>query len=146
MRKKVWEMKVTIDARNPVLPDRDKLIRMLFLFEYRQGSCRSVAGELGWGKSRVSEEYARCRAAGLSYEDARKMSDEEILRVLGKAVHFLCESRPKMNRIMSIMYNSGVRSKTNLSPFWVRPYIRTGLGLYFPLLNCSTSSFRCCLR
>ena len=65
--------------------DRDKILQMLFLYEYQNGSSRSVAEALGWSKTKVAEEYRKCREAGLSYEDAKEMSAEELCRVLGIA-------------------------------------------------------------
>ena len=63
--------------------EREKIIRLLYLFDYTKGTCRSVSEELGWSKSKVQVIWNKCRKAGLTYLDALEMQEDEIARVLG---------------------------------------------------------------
>ncbi len=79
-------MVITVDTRPAaVFPEKDKLLKLLFMFEYQQGTCRSVSAETGWGKTKVSEVYSKCREAGMKYEDAKEMSGQDIARILKMA-------------------------------------------------------------
>ena len=77
-------MKIKVKLEKKFQTSREEILRMLFLYEYQNGTSRSVAQALGWGKSKAADLYRECREAGLTYEDAKEMSGEEIWRVLGK--------------------------------------------------------------
>ena len=77
-------MKIKVKLEKKLQTSREEILRMLFLYEYQNGTSRSVAQALGWGKSKAADLYRECREAGLTYEDAKEMSGEEIWRVLGK--------------------------------------------------------------
>lgn len=64
--------------------DRNSVLKLLFMYEYQEGTSRTVAEALGWGKSKAAEVYRKCRQAGLMYEDAKELSDEELNRILGE--------------------------------------------------------------
>lgn len=78
-------MKVKIKVDRKKECSRDEILRMLFMYEYQNGTSRTVARELGWSKSKTADMYRECKEAGLTYEDAKVMSGEELWRVLGKS-------------------------------------------------------------
>lgn len=70
-------------VKKPVY-ERSKILRLLFLYEHQHAVCREVAAEIGWGKTKTAEVYAKCREKGLSYEDAEQLTEEELQKVLVK--------------------------------------------------------------
>ena len=77
-------MKVKVKLEKQTQINREEILRMLFMYEYQKGTSRSVGQALGWGKSKAADLYRECREAGLTYEDAKEMSGEDLCRVLGK--------------------------------------------------------------
>lgn len=77
-------MKVKVKLEKQLRVNREEILRMLFMYEYQNGTSRTVAQALGCSKSKVADLYRECRKAGLTYEDAKAMSVEEIRRALGK--------------------------------------------------------------
>ena len=77
-------MKVKIEKPDLSGLEKENILKMLFLFELRDGSCRSVGAELGWSKSKAQEIYSKCKQAGIGYDQAVQMSEEELLQALGK--------------------------------------------------------------
>ena len=76
-------MKVNLEAKKPPGIEADKIKKMLFLFEFNGGTCRSVAKAISWSKSKVQEIHHKCEEAGLHYADAEAMSEDELARILG---------------------------------------------------------------
>ena len=77
-------MKVKIERPDLSGLEKDTILRMLFLFEFSDGTCRSVGAELGWSKSKTQEIYAKCKKAGLGYDQVVPMSEDELLQALGR--------------------------------------------------------------
>ena len=77
-------MKVKVKLEKQTQINREEILRMLFMYEYQKGTSRSVGQALGWGKSKAADLYRECREAGITYEDAKEMSGEDLCRVLGK--------------------------------------------------------------
>ncbi len=67
--------------------ERDKILRLLFMREQQGATIRDIAQALGWGKTKTAEVCSKCRAAGLTFEDAEKMTAEEL--------GFVLEGKPK---------------------------------------------------
>ncbi|MBR2256702.1 MAG: IS21 family transposase [Blautia sp.] len=77
-------MKVKVKLEKKFQANKEEILRMLFMYEYQNGTSRTVAQALGCGKTKVADLYRECRKAGLTYEDAKDMSGAELCRVLGK--------------------------------------------------------------
>lgn len=78
-------MKVKIKVDRKKECSRDEILRMLFIYEYQNGTSRAAARELGWSKSKTADLYRECKEAGITYEDAKGMTGEELWRALGKS-------------------------------------------------------------
>lgn len=76
------KVKVKLPRKNPY--NREEILKLLFMYEYQNGTSRTVAKELGWSKTKTADLYRDCRKAGLTYEDAAKMTEEDLCRVLRK--------------------------------------------------------------
>ena len=55
-----------------------KIVEILRLYEMRIFTMREIGASVGCSKTTVSEILARCRECGLSYEDAKDMSQSRI--------------------------------------------------------------------
>ncbi len=75
-------MKVKVAQIDQRAFSKDDVVRLLFMYEYQNGTCRSIAQALGWGKTKVSELHRKCSQVGLTYEDASQMPDAELYRIL----------------------------------------------------------------
>ena len=78
------DMKVKIRPDSQDHYKREEILRMLFMYEYQNGTSRTVAQEFGWSKTKAAALYRECRDAGLTYNDAKGMSGGEIWRLLRK--------------------------------------------------------------
>lgn len=77
-------MKVKVKQERRFETNRNEILQILFMYEYQNGTSRSIAEALGCGKTKVADLYRECREAGLTYEDADAMSEAELWRVLGR--------------------------------------------------------------
>lgn len=63
---------------------REEILKLLFMYEQQNGTSRLVAQALGWSKTKTAEVYRTCKDVGLTYEDAKNLSDAELSRILGR--------------------------------------------------------------
>ena len=61
----------------------EEVCKLLFMYEYQNGTSRSVGQAIGWSKTKTAELYRKCKEVGLTYEDAKSMSSPELNRILG---------------------------------------------------------------
>lgn len=51
-------MKIKVKQEKKFQTNREEILRMLFLYEYQNGTSRTVGQALGWGKSKTAALYS----------------------------------------------------------------------------------------